>query len=769
MSSTIAGTMETKKMKEILEGEVEDPYVKYGLHDGMLGGQSQCSTCWPGHVLLITLNDSPQQSNVADQLRKFLDYHLRPTTLVRIISDFSAVDGNELDNKLENIYQADRIVFICSKKLIKQWGENVQIKKEDNRLYSTDNMFGALILRLEQARIAGHGVFYAVCFDYSDIKVIPEHLRSSISHVHELSVDNPVTLETFYGRLLHRSGKIDEPDVRNIDGCKEGKKLRKIVRKLINVQQLIDHGKNIGFSPSDFQWHCLDILVQDDVITEEESYKISHNPNLIHIKDKVQAVKKLVTVNLKQKPSRVSAKYSKYVELVEIWEQSTKGDGPPCIRNKLVFLQENLTFLNRVVNTLQQKGIITSYVAELIRSERTPQDGAKRLIEELPHSQKAFVEFREALVLDHEHVAKVLNPNAEQENPNIDSSDTDSFSSRRSGDRTNDELQHSDSSSSIQSGDSIESVEPTSDNHEYRDDKEGLNRDGIETRTNRSEFNQIHVESGAPALGTENMRDSPVPSAHDTKIEFNQPYNDDNSTNQQTFLHKYQDGGELPDIVEMNTEKNSSGEKQVQVEETIEKKKKFAGGMKPEMVRNLKCVDVTATTLRTKWNRADDGVTPYRVSYEEYGTGSVSTFTLPGSARQYQFDNLRPGTTYAIAVTVLNGGLESDEASLFMNTLSCPESSDATCEVVEKDTSTSQKFCLKKLGQQVLGKLPVLFNRKKYSENKDNGGAVQFSKLMARENDAEECCQSPNGGNLHSSRSRNPDDDLQADDTDSED
>ncbi|XP_077869066.1 uncharacterized protein LOC144360022 [Saccoglossus kowalevskii] len=368
--------------------------------------------CSIQHLLLFFLPDTPEEAKVLSAFENVLHHFIKPETISKV-DVLDCEDDADLSRHISNIIQADRIIFIGSKKFERTWNERVSM--EGGLPSSKDPILDIVIQRLEENRVPGHDRMYAAFFEWGIKNILPEYiLKKQVKH-YELSCGKPASLENICRRLCHKKGQVKLPNAWDISGSPERKKFCKHLQYVKVLREQIQHGEQIGFSPTDFEGKLLDLFLQHRILTREEAQTVKLQHGLVT--DRLEELFHMIT--------NKCGPESHYTQLVHLWLTSINANEfQRIVKNRVKFIGE-LRFLEPyVLNSLQEQNVISSYVAETIRTLPNTYDKARRLLDELPKSMVAVVAFREVLQRDHKHLAELLD---EEE-----SDESDSDSSRQS-------------------------------------------------------------------------------------------------------------------------------------------------------------------------------------------------------------------------------------------------------------------------------------------------------------------------------------------------
>ncbi|XP_070559427.1 uncharacterized protein [Ptychodera flava] len=367
----------------------------------------------PETVAVVHAPYDQKELALAKKIVEFFAFHLGKKSIVEAvdISDYASEEVN-----VEKIGNADRIILLASKKLTVLCNNGGQSCREA----PDDNVIIDLIDRvLKVSRQPGHDRVFATYFNHSTREEFPSKLITKFGRVYGLDFTKLETVETFFGRLLHKKGTVSFPAIKNSEDGGLGSKLRKAINDIVRhrktvslTRRLIRHGESMGFCESDFQKNCLDILRQERLITREEYQLVLQECTLA---DKVDTLQRLV--NKKAMPI-----LPEYQKLIDVWNDNKPNDEPKkyLLRNRITFI-EGIVCIGPLLDKLRQAKVISNNVASGVQNERTEEDKVRRLLDELPNTRKAVSEFREILRKDYPWLAGMIESDGSGEDDSDDS------------------------------------------------------------------------------------------------------------------------------------------------------------------------------------------------------------------------------------------------------------------------------------------------------------------------------------------------------------
>ncbi|XP_078000844.1 uncharacterized protein LOC144453423 isoform X1 [Glandiceps talaboti] len=373
----------------------------------------------PKSIVIVHVADGPKHEEVVNSFGQFLYHHRDSQTEVDVFNLNESKSNDEIEKSILKIAQADRIIIIASAKLTELFS---------NRERGGDNEFTDIVIEiilhiLKEYKTPGHARLFAVYFDYSSKEELPQEILRQVNRVDELSTVTPSTLETFYGRLLRRKGKVSFPQLLDVK-TGPGKKLHKSIRNVKRQRglcEIIQHGENMSLgSEGDFGLKCLDLFRQDGFISHEEYQRVQRASTL---SKKLDLLIGCITNKNRGIPDFLQ-------RLLQVWRENVSRDKQKksLVDNRIELIKDLRFTYQTVLDYLQQRDVISTAVVTAIRHERTGDDAVRKLLDELPNTRVAVTTFREALAVSHGHLADLVDTDSSD-----DSDDPDVYDEKQGG------------------------------------------------------------------------------------------------------------------------------------------------------------------------------------------------------------------------------------------------------------------------------------------------------------------------------------------------
>ncbi|XP_070559429.1 uncharacterized protein [Ptychodera flava] len=368
------------------------------LHLYFGGDDSKLSI--PHNVTLFYMSklNEELEEQVIQKFCEILRFSFGPNSDVDTVNILNCIDDDDDgDDAISRLQYSDRVVFVLSKSFRTMWDER-ELTADDDAMERLDRIMHAFNYALNEEKKPDFNKYFAIRFSYTRKTEMPKTLKLKC---YEISVCHPSTIEKFYARLLQQRGKVSMPQVlETITNSELGQELVESVRRLQtrDVTKLIDRGKSVGFSPCDLDSQCFDVLFQHEMINENEQQEIKRKSSP---QEKLNATSDII--------SKKGCIFVEYKQLVEVWQTNLTHKLHGALQSNFCDLIGNIgPDVPAISDFLQQQEVFTAHASQIVR-EGTPQDKARKLLGELPKTERAFNSFCDALDKYNSGLAKSLN------------------------------------------------------------------------------------------------------------------------------------------------------------------------------------------------------------------------------------------------------------------------------------------------------------------------------------------------------------------------